>query len=173
MSRYPYNSYKQRGADPEEISTGRNYRSKSRVDDRDDYHHRPKSPYSSSSTKSMESPEKTFHITMHQALLVWKKEMEEEHERDMQKLRRKFAENLDAVEQDKVRTIQVVEMEKDRAIERVHRQAEKDRLELEALKKEVAMLKQGWSKEKEQWALTKKSLAKDLDPSAFDFLGCT
>ena len=118
--------------------------------------------YSNKSTTSslrMERSEKQFHLTMHKALLDWKAELQEKHEREMDYLQGKHQRELS-----KLKTIMMETMEADK--ERAMQESrQKDQTEIESLKEQVIMLKKGWKKERQEWQSKKQSLEKDLDPN--------
>jgi hypothetical protein len=115
--------------------------------------------YSKSGSLRMQTPEKAFHVTMHQALLKWKAELEENYEQEMDLLEGKHQREMAKLRRSMMATI---EADKAQAIEEMRRQ---DKMEIEKLREEVNMLKKGWKKDKAEWQLTKTRLAKDLDPT--------
>jgi len=124
----------------------------------------------------MERPEKQFHLTMHEALLEWKADLEGKHTREMDLLEEKHEREMDLLEGKHQRELQKLRrslmdtMEDDKA-KAVEELSKKDQDEINKLRQQVSLLKNGWKKERQEWQLKKKSLEKDLDPntSLFNF----
>lgn len=112
---------------------------------------------------SLTRPEKTFHLAVHDALQEWKTDLEETHERELERMQEKHERELRKM-RDKM--MASVEEDKVRVIEEMSR---KDQSEIAQLKKEIKALKLGWSKERKQWQATKQNLEKDLDPTSWLF----
>jgi hypothetical protein len=109
----------------------------------------------------MERSEKQFHLVMHQALLEWKAELQEKHERELDQLEGKHQRELA-----KLKRIMLDTMEADRT-EAMEEARRKDHEEIERLKEQVVLLKKGWKKERQEWQAKRQSLEKDLDPNIF------
>lgn len=120
--------------------------------------------YSNKSTTSslrMERSEKQFHLVMHQALLEWKAELREKHERELDQLEGKHQREL--AKQKRI-MLETMEAHKTEAMEESRR---KDQEEIERLKEQVVLLKKGWKKERQEWQSKRQSLEKELDPNIF------
>jgi Skp family chaperone for outer membrane proteins len=108
----------------------------------------------------MERMEKEFHLKMHEALMEWKVELEEKHEREIDHLEGKHKRELQRLQRTLLNNM---EADKANAMEEMRR---RDQAEIETLKEQVTLLKKGWKKERQEWQSKKQTLEKDLDPTS-------
>lgn len=98
---------------------------------------------------------------MHDALMEWKAELQEQHEAEMDQLEGKRQRETQKLRRQMKDSI----VNKDAAHQAMEEMSRQDQAEIEKLRKQVELLKKGWKKEREEWQDKKKALEKDLDPN--------
>ena len=149
-----------------------------------------KSRKTHSSAKNIMADRKHVISSVNEALDDWEKSLEAKHQEEMDQLIRQMMEEKEK-EMDQLMT-QMMEQKQeeiDQLLKQMMRQKEKEMnkivetsqriiakeiKEKQDLEMQVRMLREGWSKEREEWQAKRQALSKDLDPSAglLDFMTC-